>query len=542
MTAVEQALTAVVPLVVALLNLLVAGYALTAGLRAPEGRWAMVALSAGPGGVGVWALAWFVAAFDPAALAEARVVGWVGAVVAVLGLLGDALAGAGARWRWGVVGVTTAFAGAATAAVDATGLLEPGSLGGLFGRALALAGLGALAATRLRARPSSPRRARRTRWALAAPALGYAALAAVAYARGQVAVDVLLFVVLAVELLTWTEILEGRVRVEVLLPRAVAYAALAVVVAALAAWIYARLGYPLDPVTLAVTVAVALFASALFMGLSDPLTRRVERALFPEHARTQRALEASRGELSALRRRLERVERLAIAGELAASVAHEIKNPLAPIRGYAQMLEARVEGVAPEERALFAKGLRIIREEVDRIDARVAELLDLARVGGDAADLGQAFDVETVVRDAVAAAEAEPGATQVQLDLHPGLGRVQGDADAVRGALLNLLKNAAEAMAAGGGGRVEVRAWVQGAEVVLSILDEGPGLQGEDPERVFQTFYTTKAGGTGLGLAIARAALQAAGGDLVLRSRADRAGAEAQVRLTRVVTPEEVEA
>ncbi|MCA9554268.1 MAG: hypothetical protein KC933_29805, partial [Myxococcales bacterium] len=411
-----------------------------------------------------------------------------------------------------------------------------GPLVGLFGRLLALAGLGGLAAVRLLA-PRPVRALRiRTFAALAVPAVGYVALGAAAYLRGGVAVDVLLFVVLAVELLTLVEVLEGRVQVALLLPRALVYLALALVVAGLAAWVYARLGYPLDPVAVAVTVALALVAAALFMGLADPLTRGVEAALFPEHARTRRALEASQGELSALRRRLERVERLAIAGELAASVAHEIKNPLAPIRGYAQMLEGRVQSVDPEQQALFAKGLRIIREEVDRIDRRVAELLDLARVGVDPGDLGAAFELEEVLRDAVAVAQAEPGARDVQVILPEGVGKVRGDADAVRGALLNLLKNAAEAMAEQGGGRVQVRVELDVEHAVVRVLDEGPGLGAADPERVFQTFYTTKAGGTGLGLAIARSAVQAAGGDLALMERTDRRGAEAQVRLTRVLT------
>jgi signal transduction histidine kinase len=601
MATVELALSAVVPLVVALLNLLVAGYALTAGLRAAEGRARTVAFAAGPAGVGVWALAWFVATFDPAALDGARLAGWLGAVLGVLGLLVDALAGHRSsppraararspwnsptgfashrsrmaryapsssdrstesrsadrmgyfsdglpgplpgRWRVGVGAAVLGGAGALTGAVAAAGFAPEGPWAGLFGRALALVGLLGVAVVRLLAPGASQDRRlrRRTLAALLAPGVGYVALAAAAFLRGRVAVDVLLFTVLAVELLTWVEILEGRVRVEVLLPRAVAYLALAVVVAGLAAWVYARLGYPLDPVAVAVTVALALFAAALFMGLSDPLTRRVEGALFPEHARTRRALEASQGELSALRRRLERVERLAIAGELAASVAHEIKNPLAPIRGYAQMLEGRMGAVEPAEQALFAKGLRIIREEVDRIDGRVAELLDLARVGAEAPDLDAAFALEEVVRDAVAVAQAEPGARDVQVFLQGELGRVQGDADAVRGALLNLLKNAAEAMAEGGGGRVEVRVTLEGELAVVRILDEGPGLGAQDPERVFQTFYTTKAGGTGLGLAIARSAIQAAGGTLSLGERADRRGAEAQVRLTRVRS-EEVEA
>ena len=108
----------------------------------------------------------------------------------------------------------------------------------------------------------------------------------------------------------------------------------------------------------------------------------------------------------ALRRRLERAEKLAIAGELAASVAHEIKNPLAPIRGYAQLLGSRLAEVSIAERPVFEKGLNIIREETDRIDQRIAALLEIARSDRATASVEETFDLNRVVIEAAMVAEA----------------------------------------------------------------------------------------------------------------------------------------
>lgn len=308
-----------------------------------------------------------------------------------------------------------------------------------------------------------------------------------------------------------------------LLARVVAYLGLSVVLAAALALVHGALGRDLDPAMIGVTVAVALVAVVVFERRSGP---RVRSPSSGEPAGRDRS------DVPAMRRRLERVEKLAIAGELAASIAHEIKNPLAPIRGYAQMLEGRLHAVDEAERAQFAKGLRIIRTETDRIDARIQELLQLARAEQASADA--TLELNRVVADAVAVAEGEPGLSDVICRLDPTLDRVKGDADELRGALLNLMKNAAEAMQQTGASTIEVETLRRGARAVVRVLDEGPGVPAEAAPRVFSAFYTTKAGGTGLGLAIARSAVEAAGGSLTLCSREDRRGAVAQIELETV--------
>jgi signal transduction histidine kinase len=274
---------------------------------------------------------------------------------------------------------------------------------------------------------------------------------------------------------------------------------------------------------------VALLASLLFVGLGDQISRGLEFLLFPKQARMTGLLSASRSEAAALRSRLERAERLAIAGELAASVAHEIKNPLAALRGYAELLGDYQAHVSAEQRPRFEKAVRIIREESDRIDAKVAELLSLGRAPKGRQG-GQPLDVSRVTLEAVAVAEGEVDIPPIVSKLDPAL-KVVGDEDELRGVLLNLLKNAAEAMRERPGGRIEVVARSEESSVVIEVRDEGTGLGAVDREQLFRPFYTTKAGGTGLGLAISRSAIEAAGGRLSLLPREDKAGTVARVVL-----------
>src|SRR5262249_44466504 len=152
------------------------------------------------------------------------------------------------------------------------------------------------------------------------------------------------------------------------------------------------------------TLIVSLMAAVLFLAFGDQLSAAVEALIFPSHARMTDQLAASRSEYAALRRRLEQAERLALAGELAASVAHEIKNPLAAVRGYAELLATGSQHVEEDWRPPFEKAVRIIREESDRIDTRVAELLNSARAGR-TPTRDSTVDVNRIVLEAVAVIE-----------------------------------------------------------------------------------------------------------------------------------------
>ncbi|MCB9652949.1 MAG: hypothetical protein H6729_02310 [Deltaproteobacteria bacterium] len=270
--------------------------------------------------------------------------------------------------------------------------------------------------------------------------------------------------------------------------------------------------------------------------------------------------------LPTLRRRVQAAERLAIAGELAARVAHEIKNPLAPIKGYAQMLQAKLDSVAPSDRALFEKGLAIIRNEVDAIDGRIRALLKMARPSADASDAADpstpsdpsdpsgrstlsdpaparrpTLDIHRVLRESIALIEGLPVAPKMVTSFARDLPAVVGDADEIRGALVNVLTNAIDATVEAGAdprARVELVSafeergrFLDGPVVAIEVKDEGVGVADLDQDRLFRTFYTTKPKGTGLGLAIARTAIEAAGGAIELGARADRRGAVVRIEL-----------
>jgi signal transduction histidine kinase len=218
-------------------------------------------------------------------------------------------------------------------------------------------------------------------------------------------------------------------------------------------------------------------------------------------------LRASASQL-ALERRLSRSENLAAMGRMTATLAHEIKNPLAIIRGSAKRL-ARLE---PEAQAMADS----VVEEVDRLSATVNRYLQFARggtpgagTGGDAlAALAATLDLledEARSRGLTLARAGEPGAAPVALD----------DAS-LKQVWLNLVQNAIEALAEGG--RIEV-AWSRGEHRVrVTVADDGPGVPAEVRARLGEPFNTTRAQGTGLGLYLSRQLVQGAGGSLELES------------------------
>lgn len=539
MTDLELLTSSVLPLLVAFFNLLIAGHSLVRIKDDP----ALLGFGLATGGVGVWAVAWLVSVFEPAALAPMQLAGGAGGVIAALGLaLAPASEVAAAERRRLVASGLVIFAvllGALlwiSASLDALRLLA--SVLRVAG--LALAGVTAIGWFQLaRLGEGKTRRfARRALVLIALCTLGYGVLATLALIDARTGVDPLLLLMLIAESLALLAIVERRVEMHIVLSRAVTYAVLSMVVGGIsAAALRFFFGGSADLQQLALTIGVALLAALVFLGLGELMSRGVARLLFPGRARLADALTASRSEAASMKRRLEQVERLAIAGELATSVAHEIKNPLSPIRGYAQLLEGKLDHVAPEERAMFEKALRIIREESDRIDRRVADLLALAK-GDRTASQDGSFDLNRVLLEAIAVAETEPAVRHIVQRLDPALGEVRGSEDEVRGALVNVLKNAAEALQESGGGVIEVETSKEDGRVQIEIRDEGPGLSSDTEDQAFRAFYTTKRGGTGLGLAIARSAVEAAGGSIELASRTDRRGARVTIELEAAGTRE----
>jgi signal transduction histidine kinase len=206
-----------------------------------------------------------------------------------------------------------------------------------------------------------------------------------------------------------------------------------------------------------------------------------------------------------LRERIERRERLALVGTMAAGVAHEVRNPLAAIRGAAQFVQREVEiGKLPGESADY---LKLILGEVDRLDGVVESFLAFARP---MEPKRKDVDPKALVADVV---RLQPDPARVTVEVEPGLGPLSADPALLASALSNIVRNAVEA-----GGKVRVRATSERdglrAVAAFEVEDDGPGIPEAERDRVGLPFHTTKTKGTGLGVAIAIRAAEAHGGTL----------------------------
>jgi signal transduction histidine kinase len=219
------------------------------------------------------------------------------------------------------------------------------------------------------------------------------------------------------------------------------------------------------------------------------------------------------------------LKRLAAIGEVAASLAHEIRNPLAGISGAVEVLR---DDLAPDSprRAVVKEIIAQIR----RLDERVRDLLVYSRsvpLRIESVDLFELFRAT----QALLAKEPLMQEVQVRITLPPELGRHPMDRGQMQEMLINLLRNAAEAMH--GKGEIFVGARrLNGGALEIAVEDTGPGVPPERREEIFTPFVTTRPQGTGLGLAIARKALEAHGGSLKCQ-----AGAKHGARFVAVVPP-----
>jgi two-component system sensor histidine kinase HydH len=272
---------------------------------------------------------------------------------------------------------------------------------------------------------------------------------------------------------------------------------------------------------LSYTLDIVLYNGiALATGLlSQAQVKARERAerLAEEQAALRRELEASyqalqrqTEELLEVSEQLRRSERLAALGELTASIAHEIRNPLGGISGAAEIVGR--EGVAPEVRAEFSD---ILRKETARLNQAVQNILTFAR--GRKSEVRET-DLGEVARRVVrlVAHEAQQHSVSIAQEVPPGL-RVETDPLLVEHILLNLVLNAVQAMPNGGAVTLSARNTPPGP-VALTVRDTGPGISPENLGKLFQPFFTTKTTGSGLGLAIAKGIVEAHGGSIHIES------------------------
>ncbi|MGI6285013.1 Signal transduction histidine-protein kinase AtoS [Moorella humiferrea] len=206
-------------------------------------------------------------------------------------------------------------------------------------------------------------------------------------------------------------------------------------------------------------------------------------------------------------------EKLAIVGELAAGMAHEIRNPLTSIRGFLQLLQNKFDpqGV---EREYFT----IIFEELDRINNIIKEFLSLAKP---AQPQLQFIAFNQLVAEALLLAEQEAIMYDVKLiqNLSPELPLLCLDPGQMKQVILNLTSNAIQAT--GPGGIVIISSYFDAAnrQVVTTVEDNGPGIPPEKLNLIFEPFYTTKENGTGLGLTLSRRIVASHGGKILVTSK-----------------------
>jgi signal transduction histidine kinase len=234
-----------------------------------------------------------------------------------------------------------------------------------------------------------------------------------------------------------------------------------------------------------------------------------------ENARLYKELRHAYDDLKAAQARIIQSEKMAVLGTFASGLAHEVRNPLNSMGLQLSLLERR----ATEAEGRSSKGVRdkitIIREEIRRLDSLVNDFLLLSRTNRVSL---RPVNVDDLADELLRLLEPEATAAGVQLR-RASIGEpppeIAADPEKIKQVILNLLRNAMEAMPNGGAARIET-GLIDG-RVCLRIADTGPGLP--DDVDVFQVFVSTKAGGTGLGLSIALQIVQDHGGEIVTESR-----------------------
>jgi len=288
------------------------------------------------------------------------------------------------------------------------------------------------------------------------------------------------------------------------------------------------------------TLGVGVFVSLYVRRVLEPLGQVTERAQAVARGDlTPRDVQPGEDEIAELAQTFEHMvgavarartealsnERLAAIGKMAAHVTHEIRNPLSSIGLNVELLEE--ESLSPDAKNL----LTAISREVGRLEQLSEEYLRVARLPSPRME---AEDVAALVRDVAAFTkkEMERAGCEVKVTVGDKVPPALFDEAQLRQALLNLLRNAREAMPKGGEIDVTVRA--EGMSVVVLVDDRGSGISEEVRARIFDPFFSTKGEGTGLGLAITRQIVEAHGGTI---SCIDRDGGGTSFRIALPIAP-----
>jgi signal transduction histidine kinase len=258
--------------------------------------------------------------------------------------------------------------------------------------------------------------------------------------------------------------------------------------------------------------------SAVARALPDVLAglQASYRELEQRAARVERELAEANRERVELAERLHATDKLSALGTMAAGIAHEIRNPLNGVRGFAELLAEHL----PEDQRVGQWSRRIV-EGVLEVDAIIENLLSFA-------------SPERLRLETIDGAELLAGATRLATDMHAAreatidvradVPLFRGDRIKLRQAVRNLIENALEAQSAASAPRIAVELVREGAELLCRVADAGPGVPAELRTRILDPFFTTHADGTGLGLALVSVIARLHGGSVQCSTRPSALG------------------
>lgn len=213
-------------------------------------------------------------------------------------------------------------------------------------------------------------------------------------------------------------------------------------------------------------------------------------------------------EKETLRKELDRLDKLNVIGEMAAGVAHEIRNPMTVIKGYLQFFKKKVSANMQEQ-------FETVLGELDRVESIITDFLSIARNKGDERQL---CDLNTIIEGIypLIFVDAIKHGVDIKVNLEKGLPLLILNSREIKQLVLNLARNGIEAM--GDHGVLTIATSKQDDKITLCISDTGCGICKEDLDKIFTPFYTTKENGTGLGLSVSAGIVERHGGEISVLS------------------------